>query len=105
GAFPISAGLIMQCEPSAYAEEAVRAAQRRVPLAIVHASNDSVVNFGSGTYAAEAFEDEGFPLVRMFSDDQAGHRFAFLPVGKAIAWLESMSSDDAAALQALAAEQ
>src|SRR5205814_10697226 len=55
GAFPISAGVIFQCEPSAYADEKVRAAQRTVPLAIIHSKQDQVVEFNSGEYAATIF--------------------------------------------------
>jgi predicted esterase len=105
GAFPVSGGLIFQCEPTAYEEKQVRAAQRLVPLAIVHGKNDEVVDFGSGRYAYEAFEDEGFPALRMFTSDTAAHMFAMLPVEPAIRWLESMSSEDPAALAAFAKER
>ncbi len=98
GAFPVSGGLIFQCEPTAYEEKGVRAAQREVPLAIVHGVNDGIVDFGMGRYAAEAFEDEGFPAVRLFSHPSAAHMFAMLPVEAAIRWLEALSSPDPAAL-------
>lgn len=98
GAFPISCGIIMQCEPSAYADEALKKAQRAVPLAIVHGKNDPIVNFGMGDYAAQLFKAESWPMVRLFSDDDAAHMFARLPVGHAIRWLEIMNSDDPAKL-------
>ncbi|MCI0676842.1 MAG: hypothetical protein L0Y42_13840, partial [Phycisphaerales bacterium] len=94
GAFPMSSGLIFQCEPRAYEAEEVRAAQRKVPLAIVHGPNDQVVDFGMSRYAYEVFEDDGFAMVKLFADENAGHRFAFLPLEQAISWLEAMSSDD-----------
>src|SRR4029077_4013304 len=45
GAFPISCGVIFQCEPEAYRDEPLRKAQRSVPLAIVHGRNDPLVDF------------------------------------------------------------
>jgi predicted esterase len=99
GAFPISAGVIVQCEPSAYADEALRAAQRGVPLAIIHGRNDPVVGFSSGEYAATLYAEAGWPAFRFFADESgAGHRFGLLPVGEAIRWLEQHSSDDPARL-------
>lgn len=95
GAFPVSAGLIIQCEPGAYDDADLIALQQATPLAIVHGTTDQVVGFGSGgRYAFEVFEDAGFPMVRLFADDRAGHRFSLLPVDEAIRWLEVMSADD-----------
>lgn len=102
GAFPISAEVIFQCEPSAYEDKAIQEAQRAVPLAIVHGKTDPMVGFDSGTYAASLFLDAGWPAVRFFADDQAGHMFGLLPVGPAIRWLEAMTSDDPKALATLA---
>src|SRR5579864_4504906 len=61
GAFPISCGVIFQCEPSAYADEALKQMQRRVPLAIIHGKTDPVVDFGSGLYSAELFGEASWP--------------------------------------------
>jgi predicted esterase len=95
GAFPISAGVIFQCEPSAYEEEKVRAAQRTVPLAIVHSEQDQVVGFDMGKYGATIFNEANWPALRFFADGSgAGHRFGLLPIDKAIRWLEAQSSDD-----------
>jgi predicted esterase len=94
GAFPVSAGLIFQCEPSAYADATLKAAQRDVPLAIVHGRNDPVVPFDGGAYAAALFGDAGWPAFRFFEDDGAAHMFGRLPVGPAIRWLEAMTSED-----------
>jgi predicted esterase len=95
GAFPISAGVIFQCEPTAYADDSLRASQRLVPLAIIHGKADPAVNFSMGEYAAVIFGEAGWPAFRFFSDDSgAGHMFARLPVGEAIGWLESHATDD-----------
>jgi predicted esterase len=94
GAFPISCGVIFQCEPSAYADEAVRKAQRAVPLAIVHGKTDPVVDFGMGDYAAGLFGDAGWPAFHFYAHPTAQHMFGLLPVGDAIRWLETFSSED-----------
>jgi predicted esterase len=102
GAFPISAGLIIQCEPTAFEREEVRKAQRKVPLAIVHAQNDPVVEWSMGQWAANAFEDDGFTLTHFFQPNEGAHMFAMLPVEEAVRWLEAMASSDPAALAAFA---
>jgi predicted esterase len=99
GVFPISAGVIFQCEPTAYTDEKLRAAQRSVPLAIIHGKNDPVVQFSAGEYAAVLFGEAGWPAFRFFADaTQAGHRFALLPVAEAVRWLEAHTTDDLARL-------
>jgi predicted esterase len=105
GAFPVSCGVIFQCEPSACSDEALRQAQRRVPLAIVHGRNDPMVDFDTGRYAAGLFTDAGWPAVRFFTSEKAGHMFALLPVGEAIRWLESLASNDPDALLGFADKQ
>jgi predicted esterase len=102
GAFPVSAGVIFQCEPSAYSDPSLKAAQRKVPLAIIHGKNDPMVSFEGGAYAYGLFLDAGWPAVRLFADESAGHMFARLPVGPAIRWLEAMSSQNPAVLMDLA---
>jgi predicted esterase len=94
GAFPISCGVIFQCEPAVFTGEALRRAQRTVPLAIVHGTSDQAVGFALGRYAATVFGDAGWPAFRFFSDDAAGHMFGRLPVGAAIRWLEAQASTD-----------
>lgn len=105
GAFPISCGLIFQAEPRAYEDAAQRAAQRRLPLAVVHATNDGVVEYSMGAYAHQAFEADGWPALRLFSSDTAAHMFALLPVRDAILWLDALSSDDPEALAAFGEAQ
>jgi predicted esterase len=106
GAFPISAGVIFQCEPGAYADEKLKAAQRAVPLAIIHGRQDPVVAFGMGRYAATVFGDAGWRAFRFFADDTgAGHMFGRLPVGQAIRWLEAHASDDPARLLTFAEQR
>ena len=95
GAFPVSAGVIIQCEPDAYEDEHVRTNQRAVPLAIVHGRQDRVVGFDMGEYAATQFGEAGWRARRFFADESgAGHRFAMLPVREAIRWLEAHAGDD-----------
>jgi predicted esterase len=94
GAFPVSAGLIIQCEPSAYEDEKIRGLQRKVALAIVHGETDDLVDLQSGRSAHEAFLEEGFPAIRLFSHKTAGHRFGPLPIEDAVGWLEEMSEDN-----------
>jgi predicted esterase len=94
GAFPISCGVIFQCEPDAYDDEAIKKLQRTVPLTIIHAKNDPAVGFSMGQYAATLFGEAGWPAFRFFTDDSAGHMFARLPVGPAIRWLESQASNE-----------
>ncbi len=94
GAFPISAMVIVQCEPSAYADVPLKAAQRQVPLAIVHGRTDPMVNFSGATYASGLFLDDGWPALRTFTDDRAGHMFGLLPVNQAIRWLEALNATD-----------
>jgi hypothetical protein len=76
----------------------LKAAQRAVPLAIVHGRNDPLVPFDSGAYAAGLFGDAGWPAFRFFDDADAAHMFGRLPVGPAIRWLEALASDDPKAL-------
>jgi predicted esterase len=102
GAMPISAGLIFQCEPTAYEDEAVRRAQRERPLAIVHGDRDPLVNFSMGRSAYESFLDDGFPMLRLFVAQGAGHAFVSLPFEDGVRWLESMTSNDSKALVASA---
>ncbi len=94
GAFPISCEVMIQCEPDVYNDEALRAAQRSVPLAIVHGKNDPNIGFSSARYAADLFGENGWPGLRLFTSDTAGHKFMLLPVDEAIRWLEAMASDD-----------
>lgn len=106
GAFPISCGVIFQCEPGAYEDEKIRAAQRAVPLAIIHSKQDNVVPFSNGEYAATLFGEASWPAFRFFADTSgAGHRFALLPVKEAIRWLEAQSSDDPAKLLTFAEQR
>jgi predicted esterase len=98
GAFPISCGLIVQCEPAAYEDAQVRAQQRKGALAVVHAENDPLVDFEMGKAAYESFLDDAFPAVRFIAPKDGAHMFARLPVEDAVRWIEAMVSDDPAAL-------
>jgi hypothetical protein len=105
GAFPISATVIFQCEPYAYADAKLQSAQRLVPLAIVHGKNDPMVSFEGGSYAYGLFLDAGWPAVHLFADDNAAHMFARLPVRQAIHWIEVLNSERPATLLDFAENQ
>ncbi|HZN65295.1 MAG TPA: alpha/beta hydrolase-fold protein [Tepidisphaeraceae bacterium] len=98
GAMPIAAGLIFQCEPSAYEDADIRRRQRERPLAIVHGEQDPLVSVSMGKAAYESFLADGFPMLRLFAAKGAGHAFISLPFEEAIRWLESMTVDDPRAL-------
>jgi hypothetical protein len=98
GAFPISTGVIFQCEPSAYADETLKRAQRQVPLAIVHGKTDPLVGFAAGQASADLFGEAGWPAFHFFVSENGAHMFARLPVNDAIRWLEAQSSDEPARL-------
>ena len=105
GAFPISCGVIFQCEPDVYNDATLRKGQRAVPLAIIHGKNDPAVGFSMGQYAATLFGESDWPAFRFFADDAGGHMFARLPVGPAIRWLESHAADDPVTLIDFATSQ
>ena len=98
GGIPISAGLIFQCEPTAYEDAELRRKQRKLPIAIVHGDKDPLVAMSMATSAHESFLGDGFPMLRLLVARGAGHAFISLPVEEAVRWLESMTSDDAGAL-------
>ncbi len=98
GAFPVSCGLLMQCEPAVFEDQALREAERKVALAIVHARNDPVQSFRLGQAAARSFGEANWPAYRFFTHEQAAHMFARLPVDQAIEWLETVSTEDPAVL-------
>ena len=98
GAFPIACNLPVQCEPARFADARLRALQRLVPIAHVHGENDPVMDFSGAVTCHEALQEGGFPMLRLFSDPEAGHMFALLPVDRAVLWLEKMTSSDPAEL-------
>src|SRR5262245_20165456 len=57
GAFEVSGNLLVKCEPSFFDDEKIRAAQRRVPIAIVHGEKDDVVEFSAATYTNDSLQD------------------------------------------------
>lgn len=98
GGMPISAGLIFQCEPTAYEDPAIREQQRKLAIAIVHGDRDPLVAVGMARAAHESFLRDGFPMLRLLVAKGAGHAFISLPFEDGIRWLESMTSDDPRAL-------
>jgi hypothetical protein len=95
---PISAGLIFQCEPTAYEDAAIRAQQRKRPIAIVHGERDPLVSVAMARAAHESFMGDGFPMLRLFLAADSAHAFISLPFEEGIRWMESMASDDPRAL-------
>jgi pimeloyl-ACP methyl ester carboxylesterase len=104
GAFPVAGNLLVQCEPSFFDDEKIRAAQRRVPIAIVHGEKDDLVEFSAATYTNDSLQDGGFPLLRLFNAPNKGHAWAFLPVDEALTWMETLASEDPELLIAFAEE-
>ena len=101
GAFPVSGGMLVQCEPTSFDD---LDEQREIAFAPVHGTNDGVVAFSSGEAGVRSLTDGGFPALHFFTDDSAAHMFARLPVDDAIRWLDRMSSGDADELAELAME-
>ena len=102
GAMPISAGLIIQCEPTAYEDAKVRQQQRKRPLVILHGGQDPLVSVSMAKAAYESFLEDGFPMLRLMIVKDAGHPFIAMPFEEGIRWMESMTSDDPRALLASA---
>jgi poly(3-hydroxybutyrate) depolymerase len=96
GTFPISCGLIVQCEPTAFEDPAVVKAQRGGALAVVHARNDPAVPFSSGDAAYGSFLDVDFPALKLFAPSEGAHMFALLPVEPAVRWLDEMTAEEPA---------
>ena len=105
GAFPISCGLVVQAEPTAFEDAALRAEQRRGALAIVHAQDDPVVSFSSGDAAYGAFLDDAFPALTFFAPKTGAHMFMRLPIEEAVRRLDAQTSDDPKALAAFLRER
>jgi predicted esterase len=104
GTFPMAGGLVLQAEPDVFSDEKLLAAQRAVPMAIVHGTKDDVVDFATGRYVHERMLAHGFPALRLFAPE-SGHAFDFLPVGEVIDWLDALSTTDAATLARFAGER
>jgi predicted esterase len=102
GGMPISAGLIFQCEPTAYEDAEIRKQQRKLPIAIVHGDKDPLVAVTMAKSAHESFLDDGFPMLRLMLAKGAAHAFISLPFEEGVRWLESMTADDPRALLASA---
>jgi predicted esterase len=102
GGMPISAGLIFQCEPTAYDNADVRQQQRKLPLVILHGDADPLVSVSMAKSAYDSFLYDGFPMLRLATVKGAGHAFIAMPVEEGIRWMESMTADDPKALLASA---
>jgi predicted esterase len=104
GTFPMSCGLVMQAEPDVFKDKALLAAQRAIPLAVVHGTADDVVPYETGRSCHERFLAAGFPLLRHFAPP-GGHAFDFLPVADVVKWLDVLSTKDATVLATFARER
>jgi predicted esterase len=102
GAIEVAGNLLVQCEPDFFDDDALRAAQRRLPIALVHGEKDSVVEYSAATYTFDALDDGGFPLLRLFHPPKLGHPWAFLPLDAALEWLDALTSTDPEALASFA---
>lgn len=97
GVFPMSCGMVFQCEPDAFDDQELMRQQRQVAIAVVHGENDPNVPFAQGRGTFESCEEHGFPRLSMFAN-KAGHGFSSLRWHDAVEWLEAMTSDDPAVL-------
>ena len=93
GTFPMSGGMMMQCEPDVFEDEALMKAQRTTPMVIVHAKGDRVQNPSMSEGAYERLLGHGFTNVK-FLNPSGGHPYDFLPVNEAIEYLDAMTTDD-----------
>lgn len=91
GALPSAGGMMKYAAVDAFTEESLRARQRELPVAIVHATNDDIIDFSKATEAMETMRAAGFENVELFQNDTAGHRFLRLPYEEALQWLEKAS--------------
>jgi len=96
GAFPMSCELLVQCEPTAFKDEALEKLLR-VAVAPIHGRTDDVVKFSGGEYCDKRMQEFGFTRLHFFAPE-LGHAFMFLPVEEAIRWLAAMTSEDPAEL-------
>ena len=94
GAFPITGAMIIQCEPSAYKDETVRAQQRDTPIVIIHPSDDESLDHGYSDVAYERFKDSGFPMVTRMNAPAEGDVLAGKNFAQAVLWLEAMAVRD-----------
>jgi hypothetical protein len=91
GTFPVSGGLVIQCEPDVFKDEKLLALQRSRPMAVVHGRQDNVVPFSTGLYIRDRFAGSGFPMMTLIDPD-LGHGYDFLPIGEAIRYLDALSN-------------
>jgi len=93
GTFPMSGGMMRQCEPDVFEDEALMEAQRTTPMVILHAKGDRVQNPSMSEGAYQRLLGHGFHNVK-FLNPSGGHPYDFLPVNEAIQYLDAMTTDD-----------
>jgi len=94
GAFPITGAMIVQCEPSAYEDETVRAQQRDTPIVIVHPSDDETLEHVYSDVAYQRFMDGSYPMVTRMDAPAEGDILAGKNFAQAILWLAAMAVRD-----------
>ena len=93
GAFPVAGGMVIQAEPDVFKDKKLMKAQRAMPLAIVHGTQDNVVSYSTGQYIRDRYDGSGFPLMKLINPEM-GHPYDFLPIGDAIEYLDALSTTD-----------
>ena len=92
GAFPISSGVIFQCEPDAYADEKLLRGPAKGSAGDHPRQERPGHGLRHGPVRRLAFRRSRLAGLQFFTDETAAHMFARLPVGPAIRWLEAESS-------------
>jgi predicted esterase len=98
GTFPMAGGVIIQAEPDVFDDEDLMAEQRMTPMYLMHGKKDNVVDPSMSDRAYGRFLAHEFPRVKYHAPG-AGHPYDFLPVDKAIQWLDMMTTNDKVALK------
>lgn len=104
GTFPMAGGLIIQSEPDVFDDMDLVGFQKATPMVIVHGKKDNTVRFSTGVYAHNRFIGHGFDKVKLISPE-AGHPYDFLPIQRAVEYLDMMTTDDASMLLKYATSQ
>src|SRR6185295_18020975 len=89
---PMAGDCWSQNEPNLWADkEDIAKDQHAIAIAVLHAKNDPVVQFGQGEHAYDCFRAEGWQKVRFFTPENAAHMFMMYPVQDVLDWLDAMN--------------
>jgi predicted esterase len=97
GTFPMAGGVIVQAEPDVFDDDDLMKSQRETPMYLLHGRKDNVVDPGMSDRAYNRFLAFDFPRVK-YDRPSRGHAYDFLPIDKAIHWLDMMTTKDTEAL-------